>query len=186
MANTELYNLDYYLTPNNLFYMYDPFRMHGYVAAIQEIGAHSVLDVGCGNNLIMPLLRVQGYDAIGVDFSTDSRADVVADATALPFRRNRFDLAVTFDVLEHLTYDQIHAAISEMRRVARRQAHVICFDSMHGKADDAYHVTLKDGLWWLNEFSKHGLGVTLTIEIGWRVSTGCKPDKRGGTSILVF
>jgi len=51
-----------------------------------------VLDVGCGRNK---------HGSIGIDYSKESDADVIADAHFLRFRDSYFDKVVSFSVLEH-------------------------------------------------------------------------------------
>jgi len=51
-----------------------------------------VLDVGCGK---------RKHGDIGVDYTKDSEADIVADAHHLPFKDDVFDKVVSVTVLEH-------------------------------------------------------------------------------------
>ena len=50
------------------------------------------LDVGCGR---------RKRASIGIDFSRDSDADVIADAHHLPFKAGIFDKVISVTVLEH-------------------------------------------------------------------------------------
>jgi len=52
----------------------------------------NVLDVGCGRHK---------HGNIGIDYSKESDADIIADAHFLPFQESCFDKAVSFSVLEH-------------------------------------------------------------------------------------
>jgi ubiquinone/menaquinone biosynthesis C-methylase UbiE len=116
-------------------------RLPGFPAAksqlLDRLGperASSALDVGCGYGADVIELAGRlgpGGRAVGVDLSdamiTEARrrtagiaADVgfqVADALALPFEDNSFDLARTETVLQHLA--EPARAVSEMARVTR-------------------------------------------------------------------
>ena len=50
------------------------------------------MDVGCGKNK---------HGDIGIDYSRDSDADIIADAEHLPFKNEVFAKVVSVTVLEH-------------------------------------------------------------------------------------
>jgi ubiquinone/menaquinone biosynthesis C-methylase UbiE len=92
----------------------------------------SILDVGCGEGVLTADWaasdvgrRVVGVDLADPDLQAEwnvrSRPNLefrVADATALPFSTDEFDLVSGIEVLEHLP-DPV-AALDEMKRVAGR------------------------------------------------------------------
>jgi len=57
-----------------------------------------------------------GYEWVGADYSRHG-APILADAHALPFRENSFDLLMSLAVLEHLQFP--HVAMREAFRVLR-------------------------------------------------------------------
>ena len=94
---------------------------------IARSACESVLEIGCGEGVLLHHLRPQLARARIVALDID-RADVttalcnspfanyaVASAYALPFREGAFDLAVCCEVLEHL--DDPDQALREMQRV---------------------------------------------------------------------
>jgi SAM-dependent methyltransferase len=94
------------------------------------------LDVGCGSGANGPVLAARAAFTVGIDASpvplaldgTGARghaARLRADATALPFADESFDLVVALDVLEHLDDDA--AAARELRRVMRPGAALVVF-----------------------------------------------------------
>lgn len=151
----SLYDAKYF--EDGIAWFDSPAKNHFYAGFLQTLKVKSVLDVGSGTNSLCVLLRKLGIDAVGVDFSPDSKADILASADDLPFDTKSFDIVTSFDVLEHLELDQIHRSIDEFKRVGKMQAHHICFDSDHDASDDPYHVTLESRQWWLNTFFEHGL-----------------------------
>jgi len=87
-----------------------------------------VLDIGCGDGLLMKKLVDLGCSVMGVDISQEAVKKCEQKnlqvkklnfaAEPLPFADNQFDYALLLDVLEHL-YDPL-PVISEAGRVARK------------------------------------------------------------------
>lgn len=75
-----------------------------------------LLDLGCGPRDQAPIAAAAGFRYVGVDLF-DQRADVRADAHALPFADDAFDVVFSYAVLEHL--HNPYAALGEIRRVLR-------------------------------------------------------------------
>jgi hypothetical protein len=157
MKNTpEIYDKQYY--EDRRRYATNPHRYLTYAAACMDLSPDKVVVVGCGLNYLAEILRKLGVTAWGVDFSQDSNADIISDATNLAmFENDSVDLVVTTDLLEHLTEDDIHKAVREFNRIAPRQAHFICFADSHAPMDDDYHITLKDDFWWDAVFCSNNL-----------------------------
>ena len=89
----------------------------------------SVLDVGCGANLVYDLpLAAAGKRVIGVDFALNflrlipaERQGVQlaqADALRLPFRDGSFDAAICSETVEHI--DDDGGVVAEVARVVKR------------------------------------------------------------------
>lgn len=88
-----------------------------------------ILDVGCGAGFLTNELALAGHEVSGVDLSGDSlevakRYDKtssvkyqIADAYALPYEAESFDVVCALDFLEHV--DDPARAISEISRVLR-------------------------------------------------------------------
>ncbi len=100
------------------------FRHH---ACVDMIDKGSVLDVGCGDGLLLALLQEKGIAGEGLDFSDEAvrkctshgiRATQHDLNQKLPFPDNSFDWVVALDVLEH----QFDAGtlLQEMTRVSRK------------------------------------------------------------------
>ena len=110
--------------------------MSGFRATLDELFARaspgSVLDVGCGEGVLtcdwadrLSDRRIVGLDLddpkLHQEWERRSRPNldfVAADATALPFTDDEFDLAAAIEVLEHVPDPE--ATVGEMARVARR------------------------------------------------------------------
>jgi SAM-dependent methyltransferase len=181
----KIYNKEYFVQREE--YMLDPWRFISYASVVMDLGAKKVVDVGCGLNYLVKILRTMGLSAWGVDFSTDGNADVVANATDLNmFEDNSMDLVITTDLMEHLSEEDVHKSIREFDRVAPIQAHFICHDDMHSASDDDYHLTLKPRSWWTATFAVAGLQETKAYEFKRAMIKGPGVGQLSSNYISVF
>ena len=127
------------------------------------------LDVGCGTGELVRTLRQSGIDAYGVEIS-DQALELAdksiqpylkkGDITKLPYKKDQFDLVLTFDVLEHVERSKIKIAIDETIRVSqkfilhkiytRENAWIRWF---HGK--DYSHVSVFTKKFWQQLFTEN-------------------------------
>ena len=93
------------------------------------INPKNCLDIGCGTGYLVKALRKLGIDAYGMEISKD--ALILApeevrpflkkgDIVKIPYKKNTFDLVLTFDVMEHIEESKIKRALRETVRVARK------------------------------------------------------------------
>lgn len=103
------------------------------IEAVDGYGARNLLDVGSGwfgitwyrpGRAVQTDLRFEGAPPAGPRVGT--AAFVAADAAALPFRDDAFDVVVCVDLVEHLPGAARDRAIRELTRVADR-AVVVAF-----------------------------------------------------------
>lgn len=93
-----------------------------------------VLEVGCGDGMLLELLANRGIPAMGVDASSSGvgrciqrglRAQCLDVSTEpLPFSDDELDLVVSLETFEHLMNP--HYALQEVRRVLRPRGTFIC------------------------------------------------------------
>ena len=86
-----------------------------------------ILDVGCGIGTIAKLLKDDGHDVTGIDFSSVAvnkakqlgiHADVVdVDKEGLPFEDGEFDIVYAGDIVEHV-FDPINLMKESVRVLA--------------------------------------------------------------------
>src|SRR3989344_5430070 len=90
---------------------------------VHERAPASVLEVGPGEGVVTDLLRKDGVAVTTIDIAPDLKPDVMGSVTQLPFKDKEFDLALACEILEHIKFDDIPAALRELARVSR--AHVV-------------------------------------------------------------
>ena len=113
---------------------YEDGRDRGYHAMIDDlevdllhryVRGKDVLEVGCGTGLVMHRVAERARSVSGIDISSGMLRQarqrglevVQADATALPFASEAFDVVYSLKVLAHVR--DIERALDEMARVTR-------------------------------------------------------------------
>jgi SAM-dependent methyltransferase len=101
-----------------------------------------LLDLGCGEKVYEKLFPAARY--VGIDYTREgTRADVVADAAAIPFPDDAFDLVVCSELLEHVY--PIERVLSELKRVCKPGGYVYISTPflfpIHGRTYDFYRYT---------------------------------------------
>ncbi len=129
----------------------------------------SVLDVACGEGRVARALKERGYEVVGVDASptllaaareADPRFEAqLADAAALPFPPEHFDLVVMSLALMNL--DDLSGALGEIARVLRPGgrfcASLLHPLNTHARAGGSYFETIR----YSERIESGGAGLTL-------------------------
>ena len=92
------------------------------VDEIFEIGASTVLEVGSGSGLVTNWLRTAGFEVKTLDLDPELEPDMVGSVTDIPLSANSCDAVLCCQVLEHLPFDQLPMALTEIGRVSRMGA----------------------------------------------------------------
>lgn len=82
----------------------------------------SVLIVGVGNGLVPDYLRNLGLEVTTLDVAGDLAPDVVGDVRSIPLDDDAVELVLCCQVLEHVPFDDVPTAVSELARVATSRA----------------------------------------------------------------
>jgi len=85
----------------------------------QRVSA-SILEIGKGNGMVSDYLKKLGFEVTTCDFDGSLKPDYVADIRTLPFSENSFDVVLAYEVLEHLPFEEIPKALSELHRVTSK------------------------------------------------------------------
>jgi len=81
---------------------------------------HHILEIGKGNGTVSDYLKKLGFRVTTCDFDESLEPDYVADIRKLPFSDNKFDGVLAYEILEHLPFEELPAALSELRRVTKK------------------------------------------------------------------
>lgn len=90
-------------------------EMISHLPAASQAGA-PMLDLGCGKMRLRPIMERAAYKYVGIDYYSP-QAEIFADAHALPFVRETFELIISLQVLEHIRLPHLYA--SEAYRVTK-------------------------------------------------------------------
>ena len=76
-----------------------------------------VVDVGCGEGVIVEEFLRKGYNIVGIDANYESEIVRKGDARKLPFSDQSVGAALLLDVFEHIPYIDQPIVLSEIHRV---------------------------------------------------------------------
>ena len=91
-----------------------------------------LLDVGCGPGTLLGLLKVNGFEVLGLDYSSEAAAIALAEngvkvivgsLERAALEDASFDLVTLFHVMEHVTNPQ--TLLAEVRRILKADGRVI-------------------------------------------------------------
>jgi len=99
---------------NNYWYQIKGVRMFG--------EALNVLEIGPGGKIVSGLLSKLGFSVKTLDINKNIEPDYVASADNLPMADKSFDVVLAAEILEHLPFDKIGKALSEIKRVSKMGA----------------------------------------------------------------
>jgi ubiquinone/menaquinone biosynthesis C-methylase UbiE len=86
----------------------------------KRLNPETVVEIGVGNKTVVNYLREHGFDVTTCDISKDLQPDCVADIRGLPFPDSSFDVALAFQILEHLPWNDVELAMKELHRISKK------------------------------------------------------------------
>lgn len=99
----------------------DPARLSSYgyqYKLAMETGRNSFINVGSSNHILSDLLLEQGKFVLDLDLDFRTKPNVLGLMPKLPFRPKAFDVALCFQMLEHLPFSTFTNNLVELSRVA--------------------------------------------------------------------
>jgi len=94
-------------------------KMHlvrGYLAKCKNL---KILDIGCGEGVLVNEYRAKGYDISGIDLNFESSFIRRASILETGFPSESFDLVLCLDVIEHLNIGDQEKALIEINRILK-------------------------------------------------------------------
>jgi len=80
----------------------------------------TVLEIGIGNKTVSNYLKQMRFQITTCDFDKNLQPDIVADIRNLPFKTNSFDTILACQILEHIPFEDVKKALSELKRVSKK------------------------------------------------------------------
>lgn len=116
----------HYLDPN---WSYTPTYLRK-IAFVQQFieslpMTKKILDVGCGEGVLVEEFRKKGWAIEGLDMNYESEFVQRGDVKDMPYADASFDLIVCLDTLEHLTFEDQPKALSEIHRSLKPDGHLV-------------------------------------------------------------
>jgi len=100
-------------------------RFISYWHQINEIIAlkcEKILEIGVGSGFVSKYLKERGVDIVTLDVDERLKPDYTGSVLNMPFPDDSFDIVACYEVLEHLPYESVPRAFSEISRVSKQYA----------------------------------------------------------------
>lgn len=114
---------------------------------LEQFGAYSVLDYGCGQGSLACALRLEGVECREFDPG-------ITGKDAMPMFA---DLVVCTDVLEHVEMDKLANVIRHIGSLARKAVFVVvALEDTHKRLTDgrSAHLIIRPAAWWDAKFQE--------------------------------
>ncbi len=89
---------------------------------IIELNPKKILEIGIGNGFVSQYLKNRKINVMTLDIDERLEPDILGNILDLPFTDGSFDTIASYEVLEHLPYEDAKKALSEIYRVSQKHA----------------------------------------------------------------
>jgi SAM-dependent methyltransferase len=151
-----------------------------YGLALPFASGRDVLDAGSGTGYGTRIMQVVAKSVQSIDLEPSGLPSVVADVTKMPFMANSFDVATSFEVIEHLP--QQDGYLRQLQRVLRPDGVLLLstpngtIETLHNRVTgyyNPYHVALLSPQRLTAILAEHFHDVAM---VGQAASTGIAKD----------
>ncbi len=87
---------------------------------LRKLDSRSILEIGVGNMFLAEYLKKRGMNIDTMDFDESLNPSICGDIRQIPIEDNTYEAVVVFEVLEHIPYEDVKKALSEVYRVSSR------------------------------------------------------------------
>ena len=87
---------------------------------IIELKPEKVLEIGIGNGFVSQYLKNRKINILTLDIDKRLGPDISGSILDMPFADGSFDTVASFEVLEHLPYEDAKKALAEIYRVSQK------------------------------------------------------------------
>ena len=89
---------------------------------IIELNPNKVLEIGIGNGFVSQYLKNRKINVMTLDIDERLEPDIPGSILDIPFANGSFDTIASYELLEHMPYDDVKKALSEIHRVSQKYA----------------------------------------------------------------
>jgi 2-polyprenyl-3-methyl-5-hydroxy-6-metoxy-1,4-benzoquinol methylase len=86
---------------------------------LRQFTSERMIDLGCGEGVLVKAFRAQGYNIIGMDLHYESEFVTRGSILETGYPDSSFDVILCLDVIEHLSYVDQERAVTEMSRLLK-------------------------------------------------------------------
>jgi ubiquinone/menaquinone biosynthesis C-methylase UbiE len=87
---------------------------------MRSLSPSTVLEIGHGTGIVRDTLRLDGYVVTTLDIDPELGPDIIASVTSIPCSSKSFDAVLAAEILEHIRWEDVPRALSELARVSRK------------------------------------------------------------------
>ena len=136
-----------------------------------NIKNEKILDFGCAKGYVVKGLRMLGYKSYGVDLSTYAISKASNDTKKFlklikPYQKlkNKFDIILAKDVLEHIPYNKINTQLKIFRNATKKIFILVPLGNgkkyyIKSMEMDKTHIIREDLRWWKNALINSGFKI---------------------------
>ena len=90
------------------------------VKFITDLNPEHVLEIGIGNKTLVNYMKEHNLPIQTCDIDKNLDPDFVGDIRDLPLESESFDVVCAFQILEHISFDEVGKALDELYRVSKK------------------------------------------------------------------
>lgn len=153
---------------------------------IEKLSPKSIVDVGCGQGIFLEYAEKIGIDVCGIDGEWVEKdklmiSNFVSADLSSPLNLNRkYDLAISFEVAEHIPRENADVFIDNITRLSD----VVAFSGAIPGQGGVGHVNEEYSDYWINKFEKRGYKPSNVLRKRFWKESGISPWRR--QNIILF